>query len=198
MKFRKIVACEKSNELVCYSPTNKCVLDKCKWCLSWIWSDNSLDRIGPASVVARWEGCGGGLGGGRESTLARSRTPHPLAPCTLPSSLLAIGYSNTTSLSFKTQLRNLIKYNSRIGPKYNILTCSWVCFLSHQVSSYTNLKPISTNIFSPEAFITEVAYDLKINKLTCKYIKGEIRVHIYIKIHLSKRKRYWVGCIDYV
>lgn len=87
-EFRKIVACEKSNELVCYTPTkhfidtyrdSKYVLDKCKWCLSWIWSDNSLDRIGPASVVATWEGCGGGLGGGRESTLARSRTPHPLA-----------------------------------------------------------------------------------------------------------------------
>lgn len=40
VKFRKIVACEKNNELVCYSPTKhfidtyrdiKYVLDKCKW-----------------------------------------------------------------------------------------------------------------------------------------------------------------------
>lgn len=163
MKFWKIVACEKTNELVCYSVTKhfiatyqeiKYVLDKCKWCLSWIWSDNSLDRIGPASVVATWEGGLRGWLGWRERVNARSVKDTPPPPCTLPSSLSAIGYSNTTSLSLKTQFRNLIKYNSRTVPKYNILTCSWVCFLSPQVSScYTNLKPFSYNIFSSEAFL---------------------------------------------
>lgn len=105
--------------------------------------------------------------------------------CTLPASLLAIGYSNTTSLSLKIQFRNLINYHSRIKPKYIIFNTFVSLFLSHQVSSNTNLKPFSYNIFSSAAFIAEVTYDLKINKLACKY-KGKYE-YIYLNTPIQKK-----------